>query len=86
MSGEADAAAGGKERSATFGEVFAVAEYRSLFGAAILSWIGDYFARVAVAVLILNDTGSVLLSVVGFAVTYLPWVVGGPVLAALAER
>ncbi|MFC7585377.1 MFS transporter [Nonomuraea antimicrobica] len=54
--------------------------------AAVLSWIGDYFAKVAVAVLIFSDTGSVLLSAAGFAVGYLPWVAGGPVLAALAER
>ncbi|MEQ4719917.1 MFS transporter [Nonomuraea sp. B19D2] len=73
-------------RPATFREVFGVSEYRYLFTAAVLSWIGDYFARVAVAVLIFSDTGSALLSAAGFAVSYLPWVAGGPVLAALAER
>jgi predicted MFS family arabinose efflux permease len=61
-------------------------EYRYLFTAAVLSWIGDYFARVAVAVIIFGDTGSALLSAAGFAVSYQPWVAGGPVLAALAER
>lgn len=74
------------ERSATFREVFAVAEFRTLFAATMLSVIGDYFARVAVAVLIFSDTGSVLLSAAAFATSYLPWVAGGPVLAALAER
>lgn len=74
------------DRPATFREVFAVAEYRSLFAATSLSWIGDYFAKVAVAVLIFSDTGSALLSAAGFAISYLPWVVGGPVLAALAEQ
>jgi MFS family permease len=74
------------DRPATFREVFGVLEYRYLFTAAVLSWIGDYFAKVAVAVLIFSDTGSVLLSAAGFAVSYLPWVAGGPVLAALAER
>ncbi|MFD1542059.1 MFS transporter [Nonomuraea guangzhouensis] len=74
------------DRPATFREVFGVLEYRYLFTAAALSWIGDYFAKVAVAVLIFSDTGSVLLSAAGFAVSYLPWVAGGPVLAALAER
>lgn len=73
-------------RPATFREVFGVSEYRHLFAAAVLSWIGDYFAKVAVAVLIFSDTGSVLLSALGFAVSYLPWVAGGPLLAALAER
>ncbi|HEX4812177.1 MAG TPA: MFS transporter [Nonomuraea sp.] len=61
-------------------------EYRYLFTAAVLSWVGDYFARVAVAVMIFSDTGSALLSAAGFAVSYLPWVAGGPILAALAER
>ncbi|MFC4590889.1 MFS transporter [Sphaerisporangium corydalis] len=75
-----------KDRPATFGEVFGVAEYRALFGAALLSWVGDYFAKVAVTFLVFQDTGSVLLSAVGFAISYLPWVAGGPVLAALAER
>ena len=74
------------ERSATYREVFAVAEYRVLFAAGELSWVGDYFARVAITVLIFSDTGSVLLSAAGFATSYLPWVAGGPVLAALAER
>ncbi|MFD1538279.1 MFS transporter [Nonomuraea guangzhouensis] len=83
---EQDAEGPVPDRPATFREVLAVTEYRSLFAATVLSWIGDYFAKVAVTVLIFNDTGSVLLSAAGFAVSYLPWVMGGPVLAALAER
>ncbi|GAA3825656.1 MFS transporter [Sphaerisporangium flaviroseum] len=74
------------DRPATFREVFGVAEYRALFSAAVLSWVGDYFAKVAVTFLVFRDTGSVLLSALGFAISYLPWVAGGPVLAALAER
>ncbi|WP_248960977.1 MFS transporter [Sphaerisporangium perillae] len=74
------------DRPATFRDVFGVAEYRSLFGAAVLSWVGDYFAKVAVTYLVFSNTGSVLLSAIGFAISYLPWVAGGPVLAALAER
>lgn len=74
------------DRPATFREVFGVVEYRALFAATALSLIGDYFARVAVTVLIFSGTGSVLLSAAGFAISYLPWVAGGPVLAALAER
>ncbi|MFC4534007.1 MFS transporter [Sphaerisporangium dianthi] len=74
------------DRPATFRDVFGVAEYRALFGAAVLSWVGDYFAKVAVTFLVFSNTGSVLLSAIGFAISYLPWVAGGPVLAALAER
>jgi predicted MFS family arabinose efflux permease len=74
------------DKPATYREVFAVAEYRVLFAAGGLSWVGDYFAKVAISVLIFSDTGSVLLAAAGFATSYLPWVAGGPVLAALAER
>jgi predicted MFS family arabinose efflux permease len=66
--------------------VFGVAEYRAVFAASTLSWIGDYFARVAITYLIFQDTRSVLLSAAAFAISYLPWVAGGPVLAAVAER
>ena len=74
------------DRPATYREVLGVAEFRALFAATVLSLVGDYFARVAVAVLIFSGTGSVLLSAAGFALSYLPWVAGGPILAALAER
>jgi MFS family permease len=37
-------------------------------------------------VLVYQRTDSALLSAVTFAISYLPWVVGGPVLAALADR
>lgn len=76
----------GTERPARFGEVLAVAEYRAVYAALTLSWLGDHFAKVALAVLIFKETGSALLSVTGFALGYLPWVAGGPILAALAER
>jgi predicted MFS family arabinose efflux permease len=66
--------------------VFGVAEYRAVFAASTLSWIGDYFARVAITYLIFHDTKSVLLAAAAFAISYLPWVAGGPVLAAIAER
>jgi len=74
------------DRPATFREILGVAEYRALFGATALSWVGDYFAKVAITVLIFQDTDSVLLSAAAFAISYLPWIVGGPVLAAIAER
>lgn len=75
-----------EDRPATYREVFASGEYRALFGATLLSWIGDYFTRVAVTVLIFSDTKSVMLAAAAFAISYAPWVAGGPVLAALAER
>ena len=74
------------DRPATFGEVFAVREYRAVFAASTLSWIGDYVSKVAITYLIFKDTESALLSAAAFAISYLPWVAGGPMLAAIAER
>ena len=63
-----------------------MAEFRPLFGSFLLSTIGDELARVALTVLVFQRTESTLLSAVTFAISYLPWVLGGPVLAALADR
>ena len=63
-----------------------MAEFRPLFGSYLLSTIGDELARVALTVLVYQRTDSALLSAVTFAITYLPWLLGGPVLAALADR
>jgi MFS family permease len=73
-------------RPATFRDVFAVAEWRALFGSFVLSTVGDELARVALTVLVYARTGSPLLSALTFAISYLPWVLGGPVLSALADR
>ncbi|PWR16034.1 MFS transporter [Micromonospora sicca] len=75
-----------REGPATFREVFAQVEYRAVFTASALSWIGDYIAKAAVTVLVYRETQSVALSAAAFAVSYLPWLVGGPLLATLAER
>ena len=61
-------------------------EFRPLFGSYLLSTIGDELARVALTVLVYQRTDSALLSAITFAISYLPWLVGGPVLAALADR
>jgi hypothetical protein len=74
------------ERPATFRDVFAVREYRALYLALIASWVGEYLSRAAVTVLVFQQTQSVVLSAASFAISYLPWIAGGPLLAALAER
>ncbi|MEU7957738.1 MFS transporter [Micromonospora humida] len=74
------------DRPATFGEVFGQGEFRAVFAASVLSWVGDYVAKAAVTVLVYQESRSVALSAAAFAVSYLPWLVGGPLLAALAER
>jgi MFS family permease len=75
-----------QDRPATYGQVFAVGEFRPLFGSYLLSTVGDELARVALTVLVFQRTDSALLAALTFAISYLPWLVGGPVLSALADR
>ena len=70
----------------TFRDLFAVREYRALYFSLVINWLGDYLARAAIVTLVYQQSDSVLLSAASFAVSYLPWIVGGPVLAALADR
>ncbi|WP_344085640.1 MFS transporter [Luedemannella helvata] len=74
------------DRPATFREVFASRDFRYLYAASTLSWIGDALARAAATALIYRATGSVVASAAGFAISYVPWLIGAPVLVALAER
>ncbi|MEV6525132.1 MFS transporter [Longispora sp. NPDC051575] len=73
-------------RPATYRQVFAEREFRGIFGASALSWFGDYVARAAITALVFQLTHSPLTSAAAFALSYLPWLAGGPVLAALADR
>lgn len=66
--------------------VLRVREARALLLAGLVSGLGDQLARVALSVAVLDRSGSVLLAAAVFAVAYVPWVVAGPLLAALADR
>ena len=74
------------ERPATIRDVFAVREFRPLFGTFLLSPAGDELARVALTVLVYQRTSSPLLSALTFAIGHLPWLLGGPLLSAMADR
>ncbi|WP_239168674.1 MFS transporter [Paractinoplanes deccanensis] len=74
------------DRKVTFRELFGVREYRALYLSLIVNWVGDYLARAAITVLVYEESKSVLMSAAAFAVSFLPWVVGGPLLSAVAER
>jgi MFS family permease len=74
------------ERPATFRELFAIGEYRAVYLALVLTWAGDYIAKAAVTMLVYQESESVALSATAFATSYLPWLVGGPLLTALADR
>jgi MFS family permease len=71
---------------ATFRDVFAVAEFRALWLAQLLSVAGDQLARVALTVLVYDRTRSALLAAVTFVVSIVPTFVGGVTLAWLADR
>src|SRR6516164_4696771 len=71
---------------ATFGEVFAITEFRALWLAQVLSVAGDQLARVALTLLVYERTHSPLLAAVTFAASVVPTFVGGIVLSGLADR
>lgn len=73
-------------RPATYRQVFAVREFRFLFFAHLLSLVGDELARVALAILVYNSTESPFLAAATFGISYAPWLIGGPFLAAFADR
>jgi MFS family permease len=66
--------------------VFAVAEFRALWLAQLLSVVGDQLARVALTILVYDRTHSALLAAITFVVSIVPVFVGGVTLAWLADR
>ena len=73
-------------RKTTFRDVFADGEFRAIWLAEFASIAGDQFARVALTVIVFQRTGSPLLTALTYALTYLPWLVGGLFLSDLADR
>ncbi|MGQ4361775.1 MFS transporter [Streptomyces sp. SAS_272] len=66
--------------------VFAVREFRAVFAAHLLSMLGVIVAEIALSVLVYDLTGSPLLSALAWALGFLPYVVGGTLLAGVADR
>jgi MFS family permease len=73
-------------RGATFAEVFRVSEFRVFWLAQALSVAGDRLALVALTVLVFDRTHSPLLTAATYAAGFLPWVVGGVLFGAVADR
>ncbi len=71
---------------ASYREVIALREFRALWLAQGLSLLGDQFAQVALGVLVYQRTESPLATAAVYALTYLPPILGGPLLAGLADR
>jgi predicted MFS family arabinose efflux permease len=71
---------------ATFRDVFAVAEFRALWFAELLSIFGDQLARVALSILVFEKTNSAALTGLTYALTYAPTLFGGIFLSPIADR
>jgi MFS family permease len=71
---------------ATYRSLFSEGQFTSLFVAQAISLTGDQLARVALATLVFQETRSAFVTALVYAVTYVPWLVGGPLLGGLADR
>ncbi|MFJ7625525.1 MFS transporter [Streptomyces sp. NPDC097595] len=69
-----------------YGAVFAVREFRAVFAAHLLSLLGVVVSELALTVLVYDLTSSPLLSALTFALGMLPYLVGGTLLAGIADR
>ena len=73
-------------RGASYREVLRHREFRALLLADGLSTTGDQVARIAVALLVLERSGSAFAASATYACSYLTWLVGGPFLSAFADH
>ena len=71
---------------ARFRDAFVVREFRTVWTAYALSVCGDQLAAVALSVLVFSRTGSPAWAALTYALTFLPDLLGGPLLAGLADR
>jgi MFS family permease len=71
---------------ATFGDVVRVPEFRAIWLADAQSIAGDQIARVSLAILVFQRTGSTGLTALVYALTYVPAIVGGALLTGIADR
>lgn len=73
-------------RPATYREVFAVGQFRVLFGSYTLFLTGETVRMLALSVTVHAATGSPLMSALAFAAGFLPYALGGTLLLAFADR
>ncbi|MFJ3169781.1 MFS transporter [Streptomyces roseus] len=66
--------------------VFRVREFRTVFAAHLMSVLGVVVAEIALTVLVFRTTGSPLMSALTFALGFLPYALGGTLLAGVADR
>jgi MFS family permease len=73
-------------RAVSFRDVLAVTEFRALFSAQLITVTGDQLARVALSILVYDRTNSPGWAALTYALTFLPDLLGGPLLSGLADR
>ncbi|MEU9161683.1 MFS transporter [Streptomyces sp. NPDC048424] len=66
--------------------VFRTREFRPVFAAHLLSVLGVVVAEISLTVLVYRATGSPLMSALTFALGFLPYALGGTLLAGMADR
>ncbi|MFE9927477.1 MFS transporter [Streptomyces sp. NPDC005533] len=66
--------------------VFRTREFRPVFAAHLLSVLGVVVAEISLTVLVYRATGSPLMSALTFALGFLPYALGGTLLAGIADR
>lgn len=71
---------------ARYRDVLGNREFAAILVSQGLSIMGDQIARIAVAIVVYNRTGSAFAASATYAVSYLTWLLGGPVLSSLADR
>lgn len=69
-----------------YAAVFAVREFRFVFAAHLFSLLGVVVSELALTVLVYDLTRSPLLSSLTFALGFLPYLLGGTLLAGIADR
>ncbi|PPK63484.1 MFS transporter [Actinokineospora auranticolor] len=71
---------------ATYGQVFAITQFRAIFAGRLLGIGSDTLRSVALAVLVFDQTRSPLLAALAITIGFLPQAAGGLFLAAMADR
>jgi predicted MFS family arabinose efflux permease len=74
------------DRRARYRDVLGVAEFRAIFAANIVSMLGNVVAAVALTVLVYQQTRSPALAASVMALSFLPYLIGGTLLGAAADR
>ncbi|MCX4541230.1 MFS transporter [Streptomyces sp. NBC_01565] len=72
--------------AAGYRTVFRIREFRAVFAAHLLSVLGVVIAEISLTVLVYRLTGSPLMSALTFALGFLPYALGGTLLAGIADR